>query len=165
MKKSSCLETAPIVCLRDVYVTVLDGRWGWLVCIACWMGWFLIGGITNSFSILLPSLKVYFHQNTTVTTLIGTLLIGVCGFLMPDVACLINRFGLRAVYMAGSIGTAVSLFASTLSPNAYVLLATYGIFTGIGISLIMLPISIGCNYYFDKKISLATGISKTGSSK
>ena len=102
----------------------------------------VIGGITNSFGILLPSLKIYFHQNTRVMSMIGTLLAGICGFLGPAIACFINRFGLRAVYMAGSIVTAVSLFASTFSHNAYVFFATYGIFAGIGISLIVLPIFI-----------------------
>ena len=162
MKKTSSLETAPIVGARAMQVTVPDGGWGWLVCLACWVGWFLIGGKTKCFGIILPSLKEYFHQNTAVISMIGTLGIGLCGVLGPFVSCLINRFGLRAVYMAGSTLTAISLFASTFSHNAFVLLVTYGIFTGIGLSLIMLPISIGCNYYFDKKISLATGISKTG---
>ena len=164
MKKASSFENAPLVGARDENATVPDGGWGWLVCIACWMGWLLYGGITKSFGVLLPSLNKYFHQNTSVTTLIGTISIALCGFLGPVVACLINRFSLSTVYMAGSTLTAVSLFASTFSHNAYVLLATYGIFTGIGLSLIMLPMSIGCNHYFDKKRSLATGISKTGSS-
>ena len=162
MKKASSFETSPPVGARDVNAAVPDGGWGWLICLACWIGWLVIGGITNSFGILLPSLKIYFHQNTRVMSMIGTLLAGICGFLGPAIACFINRFGLRAVYMAGSIVTAVSLFASTFSHNAYVFFATYGIFAGIGISLIVLPISIGCNYYFDKKLSLATGISKTG---
>ena len=39
---------------------------------------------------------------------------------------------------------------------------TYGIFSGIGLGLIILPVSIACNYYFEKRRALATGIAKTG---
>ena len=64
--------------------------------------------------------------------------------------------------MIGSLISGLSLLASTFSPNAYVLLLTYGIFSGIGLGLIILPVSIACNYYFDKRRAFATGIAKTG---
>ena len=115
-----------------------------------------------SYGIILPSLKEHFRQNTVVISLVGSVLMGVCGFTGPIVASLTNKFGLRAIYMAGSALTGTSLIAATFSPDAYSLLVLYGVCSGIGIGLIMLPVSVACNYYFDKKRALATGISKTG---
>ena len=145
-----------------VKATVPDGGYGWVVCIACLVGWMVVGGISMSYGIILPSLKKHFRQNTVVISLVGSVLMGVCGFTGPIVASLTDRFGLRAIYMAGSALTGASLIASTFSPDAYSLLVLYGICSGIGIGLIMLPVSVACNYYFDKKRALATGISKTG---
>ena len=45
---------------------------------------------------------------------------------------------------------------------SYVLIFTYGILSGTGLGLIVLPVSVACNYYFEKKRALATGIAKTG---
>ena len=145
-----------------VKATVPDGGWGWVVCLACLVGWMVVGGISMSYGIILPSLKKHFRQNTVVISLVGSVLMGVCGFTGPIVASLTDRFGLRAIYMAGSALTGTSLIASTFSPDAYSLLVLYGICAGIGIGLIMLPVSVACNYYFDKRRALATGISKTG---
>ena len=47
MKKASSFETAPPVGARDVNAAVPDGGWGWLICLACWIGWLVIGGITK----------------------------------------------------------------------------------------------------------------------
>ena len=164
MKKAKSIESHSPVHAPTVRATVLDGASGWLVCISCMIGWFLIGGITTSFGIISPTLKNHFGQNTTIISLVGTLPVYLADLLGTIAASLTKRFGLRAVYMVGSMVTGVSFVASTFSPDAYLLLVTYGICSGIGISLIMLPISVGCNYYFDKKLALATGISKAGSS-
>ena len=145
-----------------VKATVPDGGWGWVVCVASLIGWMVVGGISMSYGIILPSLKEHFRQNTVVISLVGSVLMGVCGFTGPIVASLTNKFGLRAIYMAGSALTGTSLIAATFSPDAYSLLVLYGVVSGIGIGLIMLPVSVACNYYFDKKRALATGISKTG---
>ena len=145
-----------------VKATVPDGGWGWVVCVACLIGWMVVGGISMSYGIILPSLKKHFRQNTVVISLVGSVLMGVCGFTGPIAAKITDKFGLRAIYMVGSALTGTSLIAATFSPDAYSLLVLYGVISGIGIGLIMLPTSIACNYYFDKKRALATGISKTG---
>ena len=146
----------------EVNAKVPDGGWGWVVCIACLFGNFTTGGICLSFGIILPSLKEYFSESTAVISLVGSLLVGLVLASSPIAAILTNRFGLRPVYMIGSLVTGVSLLASTFAPNVYILLLTYGIFSGIGLGLIILPVSIACNYYFEKRRALATGIAKTG---
>ena len=146
----------------DVKTNAPDGGWGWLVCLACLFGNFTTGGICLSFGILLPSLKEYYGESTAVISLVGSLLVGIILATSPFAAILANKIGLRPVYMMGSVISGVSLLASTFSSNAYVLLLTYGILSGIGLGLIILPVSIACNFYFEKRRALATGIAKTG---
>ena len=121
----------------EVTAKVPDGGWGWVVCIACLFGNFTTGGICLSFGIILPSLKEYFSESTAVISLVGSLLVGLVLASSPIAAILTNRFGLRPVYMIGSLVTGVSLLASTFAPNVYILLLTYGIFSGIGLGLII----------------------------
>ena len=147
---------------EKVKTVVPDGGWGWVVCCSCLFGNMTMGGIFMSFGILLPSLKENFHQGTVIISFIGSIMVGLAFGIGPIIAILTNRLGLRLVFMMGSIFTAISLIASTFSTDAYFLFLTYGICGGLGLSLIMLPTNIGCNYYFDKKRALATGISKTG---
>ena len=151
-------------CNADVEVKAIvpDGGWGWVVCCSCLFGNITMGGIFMSYGILLPSLKENFHQGTVIISFIGSVMTGLAFLLGPLVAILTNRLGLRPVFMMGSILSGLALLASTFSFNAYILLLTYGVCGGLGLSLIMLPTNIGCNYYFDKKRALATGISKTG---
>ena len=146
----------------EVITVVPDGGWGWVVCCSCLFGNITMGGIFMSYGILLPSLKENFHEGTVIISFIGSIMTGLSFGIGPIVASLTNRLGLRMVFMMGSIFSAISLLASTFSPNANWLLLTYGICGGLGLGLIMLPTNIGCNYYFDKKRALATGISKTG---
>ena len=162
MRRSSVNSLDPATSVKDLKATVPDGGWGWVVCASCLVGWMAIGGICMSYGIILPSLKAHFRQNTVVISLVGSILIGICGVIGPIVASMANRFGLRVVYMIGSITTGISIIAATFTSNAYVFLILYGVIAGFGIGLIMLPVSVGCNYYFDKRRALATGISKTG---
>jgi MFS family permease len=145
-----------------IKATVPDGGWGWVVCLSCLFGNFAVGGVCMSFGIILPSLKEYYGESTGIISLVGSVLVGLILATGPIAASLTNRFGLRAVYMAGSLISGISLLASTFSPNVYILLLTYGVLSGTAFGLIILPVSVACNYYFEKRRALATGIAKTG---
>ena len=146
----------------SIKAKVPDGGWGWVVCLSCLFGNFTVGGICLSFGIILPSLKEYYGEGTGVISFVGSVLVGLILATGPIAAILTNRFGLRSVYMAGSLMSGISLLASTFSPNVYILLLTYGVLSGTAFGLIILPVSVACNYYFEKRRALATGIAKTG---
>ena len=145
-----------------VKITAPDGGWGWVVCIACMFGNLTVGGVCMSFGIILPALEEYYHEGAGVIALAGSILSGLALLSCPLAAMISNRFGLRFAYIAGSILAGTSLLFSTFSPNIYVFIATYGIMGGMGFGLIVLPISVACNYYFVERRALATGIANTG---
>lgn len=76
---------------------------------------------------------------------------------------LCNKFGCRAVCIAGSIIACAAFVLSTFSVNVNMLMLTYGVFGGIGFGMIYLPAVVLCGLYFEKKRSLATGIAVCGS--
>lgn len=76
---------------------------------------------------------------------------------------LCNKFGCRAVCIAGSILACAAFVLSTFSVNVNMLMLTYGVMGGIGFGMIYLPAVVLCGLYFEKKRSLATGIAVCGS--
>lgn len=145
-----------------IKAVVPDGGWGWVVCLSCLFGNLTVGAVCMSYGIILPSIQEYYGESTAIITLVGSVLPGLALATCPLAATLTNRFGLRPIYMIGSLLSGTSLLISTFSPNAYVLIVTYGVLSGTGLGLIILPVSVACNYYFDAKRALATGIAKTG---
>lgn len=81
----------------------------------------------------------------------------------PIVSALCNKFGCRAVCIAGSIMASVGFVLSTFSTSVTMLMITYGVIGGIGFGMIYLPAVVAVGYYFETKRSLATGIAVCGS--
>lgn len=79
------------------------------------------------------------------------------------VSALANKFGCRAVCIAGAILASAAFVLSTFSTSVTMLMLTYGVMGGIGFGMIYLPAVVCVGYYFEKKRSLATGIAVCGS--
>ena len=60
------------------------------------------------------------------------------------------------VCVAGGFIATLGVFCSIWSPNIYILVLTYGVIGGIGISLVWMPTMVSPSYYFTKKRALAT---------
>ena len=139
-----------------------DGVRGWIVCLSCFVGNFILGGIKRSFGLALPSLKSYFDSDTSSLSLVASILEGMYYIVGPFVSLSANKFGLRATSVIGSILTCVGLLVSTTSTHVVMMILFYSILGGTGLGFIYLPASVACNYYFEKQRGLATGLSKCG---
>ena len=126
-----------------------DGGRCWFVCFSCFVGQLIIAGIKRSFGLALPILKTYFKTSTTSISWVASILEGISCVGGPLVSVVANRIGLRLASMIGSLLTALGLAISTTVPNVYILIITYSVISGIGLSFIYLPVSVACNYYFD----------------
>lgn len=84
-------------------------------------------------------------------------------FIGPVVSALANKYGCRAVCIAGSFIACIAFVLSTFSTSITMLMITYGVIGGIGFGLIYLPAVVAVGYYFETKRSLATGIAVCGS--
>ena len=139
-----------------------DSGWGWLVCLACFVGNLTNAAVTYSFGILLQPLKEYFGGDTGLIAFVGSVNIAVTAMTTPIAAIAVRMCGLREVFFVGSLLTAAALLITPFSPNTFVLMLTFGVLNGIGLGLNGLVSTVACNYYFDKRLALSTGINKTG---
>uniref|UniRef100_A0A4Y0AXR7 Major facilitator superfamily (MFS) profile domain-containing protein n=1 Tax=Anopheles funestus TaxID=62324 RepID=A0A4Y0AXR7_ANOFN len=140
-----------------------DGGYGWVIVFASFMCNMIVDGIAYTFGVFLNEFVVYFGEGKGTVAWVGSLLSGMYLSAGPVVSALANKFGCRAVCIAGSIISCAAFALSTLSTSVTMLMLTYGVMGGIGFGLIYLPAVVAVGYYFETKRSLATGIAVCGS--
>ncbi|XP_043503784.1 monocarboxylate transporter 3 isoform X2 [Polistes fuscatus] len=140
-----------------------DGGYGWVVVFASFMCNMIVDGIAYTFGVFLGEFVKYFGEGKGKTAWVGSLLSGMYLSAGPVVSALTNKYGCRAVCMAGSFLGAAAFVLSTFSTSVNMLMMTYGVMGGIGFGLIYLPAVVCVGYYFETKRSLATGIAVCGS--
>ena len=82
-----------------------DGGWGWIVCLSCFAGHLIIGGIKRSYGLALPLLKTYFETNTALISCVASILEGMYYIVGPIVSMVANKIGLSPTCIIGSILT------------------------------------------------------------
>ncbi|XP_055634372.1 monocarboxylate transporter 3-like isoform X3 [Toxorhynchites rutilus septentrionalis] len=140
-----------------------DGGYGWVIVFASFMCNMIVDGIAYTFGVFLNDFVEYFGEGKGTVAWVGSLLSGMYLSAGPVVSALANKYGCRAVCIAGSIISCAAFALSTLSTNVTMMMLTYGVMGGIGFGFIYLPAVVAVGYYFETKRSLATGIAVCGS--
>lgn len=136
-----------------------DGGYGWVIVFASFMCNMVVDGIAYTFGVFLGEFVNYFGEGKGKTAWVGSLLSGmylsagefihifkcfqfavnnIYKFIIafnhffsgPIVSALTNKYGCRAVCMAGSVIASIAFALSTFSPNVNVLMLTYGFMGG-----------------------------------
>ncbi|XP_052868634.1 monocarboxylate transporter 12 [Anopheles cruzii] len=140
-----------------------DGGWGWMVVLASFSIHIVTDGLTYSFGIFYSEFLTYFNEGKGYTAWIASILVGVTLCSGPISSSLVNRYGCRAVTIAGALLASASLALSMYATSVFMLFITIGLGTGLGLGLIYLPAIVSVTMYFERLRSLATGIAVCGS--
>jgi len=136
--------------------------YAWVVVWACFGSLALIFGVSYSFAAFFASFAAEFAaQRADVAMVFGLcgliyFVLGVGGGMLAD------RFGPRAVCMAGMACIAAGLLGTSLAQSMAAVYLCYGVGIGIGIALVYTP-SIACvQPWFTRRRGLAAGIASAG---
>ncbi|XP_066592508.1 monocarboxylate transporter 9-like [Prorops nasuta] len=140
-----------------------DGGWGWVVVAAAFMVNLIADGITFSFGVIFVEFLNYFGEGKSKTAWIGSLFMSMPLLSGPIASFLTDRYGCRRVSIAGSILATTGFVISSYANSMGVLIFTFGVVAGFGLSLCFVAAVVIVAYYFDKKRSFATGLSVCGS--
>ncbi|XP_038211785.1 monocarboxylate transporter 1-like [Zerene cesonia] len=140
-----------------------DGGWGWVVVFASFMVNLIADGITFSFGVFFPHFLEYFGEGKGKTAWIAGIFMAMPLLSGPIASFLTDRYGCRRMTIFGSILAAIGFVISAFVDNMETLFLTFGIMAGFGLSLCYVAAVVIVAYYFEKKRSLATGISVCGS--
>ncbi|XP_067025904.1 monocarboxylate transporter 13-like isoform X2 [Acropora muricata] len=141
-----------------------DRGWAWVVCGGSFFVMFMVYGIHTSFGVLLVVLLNHFNASKASTAWIGSISVNLLFLFSPVTSSLAGRYGVRVVTIAGGLVMSVGLFLSSYAPSLPFLYISYGLLLGIGTSLCATMALIVSADYFDRHLSLATGIVASGSS-
>lgn len=120
-------------------------------------------GITFSFGMFYVEFLTYFGESKGKTALIGSIFMATPLLSGPVASFLTDMYGCRKVTIFGSILAAIGFVLSAMSNSIEMLFLNFGIIAGFGLSLCYVAAVVIVAYYFDKRRSLATGISVCGS--
>ncbi|KAJ2951046.1 hypothetical protein O0L34_g5422 [Tuta absoluta] len=140
-----------------------DGGWGWVVVIASFMCNVLVDGIIFSAGLLQDSIQEEFSATKGQVAPINSLLTGFYLLGGPFVSALANKYGFRAVTIAGSFISCIAFSLSYLANSLEYLYIIYGIIGGLGFGMIYMPAVLTVGFYFEKWRALATGLALCGS--
>ncbi|XP_032524698.2 monocarboxylate transporter 14-like [Danaus plexippus] len=140
-----------------------DGGWGWVVVFASFMVNLIADGITFSFGVFFPHFLEYFGEGKGKTAWIAGIFMAMPLLSGPIASFLTDRYGCRRMTIFGSILAFLGFVISAFVDNMETLFLTFGIMAGFGLSLCYVAAVVIVAYYFEKKRSLATGISVCGS--
>lgn len=140
-----------------------DGGWGWVVVFAAFMVNMIADGVTFSFGVIFVEFEKYFEGGKSKTAWIGSLFMAVPLLSGPIASFLTDRYGCQKVTVIGSIIASTGFVISAFADSLFTLFITFGLISGFGLSLCYVAAVVIVAYYFDKKRSLATGLSVCGS--
>jgi len=105
---------------EDDNLKPLDGGYGWIIVISSFFIHLIADGITFSFGVIFIELLDYFQESRGKTAWIASLFMSLPLFAGPVASSLTDRFGCKAVTIAGGIISAIGFLLSSVT-SKYVL--------------------------------------------
>ncbi|XP_074648035.1 monocarboxylate transporter 14-like [Tubulanus polymorphus] len=122
------------------------------------------GGILYSVGLYIKVWMKSFNVGSGTASWLGTMTTGTLCILGPLASYLVSKFGTRSVVFVGAVVAAISITASSLVDNVYVLMLTYGIGTGAGLGMSYTPVMVFLTQVFGKYRGVGNGFVTAGSS-
>lgn len=136
--------------------------YGWIVVLACFLGTFVVFGLSYSFGVFLERMADDFARSRGVTTIafgVQTLMLYVGAVL---VGVFIDRLGTRRMLAAGTAVLCLGLVWTSLATSWVTVVLAYGVVTGIGMSIVYVVAYATVPRWFDRRAGFAGGVASAG---
>lgn len=146
----------------DTDVRRLDSAAGWVVALSASLATFAVFGVAYSFGVVLASVRDEFGIGTGLTSLlfaISTFIYFVLGVFTGRLG---DRYGPRPVLLAGAVALGAGLWATSLSQQLWMAMATYVLGVGIGVACAYVPMVSVVGGWFERHRTAALGVSVAG---
>ncbi|KAJ8923171.1 hypothetical protein NQ315_001725 [Exocentrus adspersus] len=139
-----------------------DGGWGWVVVFASLVASMIADGISFSFGLLYEEFKEEFNASSSQTSWIGSLFMSVPLITGPIMSAFVDKYGCQSMTILGGIISAVGFIISWKVKHIGVMCLTFGVIAGLGLGLCYVTVVVSIAFWFDKKRTLAVGLSAAG---
>lgn len=143
---------------------VSEGGWGWVVVIAVSYCFGILYGLVNNYALIYNEFTMVYNE--TENYIIYAAWTGSISYGLQCVFCiigsiLVDLFNPRIIGVAGGLISAISMVLSGWVNEIKYYLLTYGVLLSIGQALLLASTLSILPHYFDKKLSLANGITNS----
>ncbi len=136
--------------------------YGWVVVSACFLGSFVVFGLSYSFGIFFEDILAEFGHSRGVTSLAFSIQTVSLYVGAGVIGAVIDRYGSRTMLVVGTVLLCSGLFLTSLATSLFVLVLAYGIMTGLGMSVVYIVSYATVPRWFDRRQGFAAGIASAG---
>ncbi|AHG03537.1 MFS transporter [Halobacterium sp. DL1] len=135
---------------------------GWVVVTGCFLGSFVVFGLSYSFGVFFePVLDAFGAPRSTTSTAFGVqtvaLYVGAVG-----IGALVDRFGARRMLVLGTVVLCGGLVATSRAATLPQFVVAYGVVVGGGLSVVYVVAYATPARWFDRRVGLASGLASAG---
>jgi MFS family permease len=140
----------------------VDSVRGWVMVAAAFAGMFVSFGIAYSFGAFLAPMAEEFGSGRGATSAFFALTSLTYFGLGALSGVAVDRYGPRRVLLVGAVALGAGLTATSLAGELWIGLLTYGLGVGIGVACAYVPMVAVVSGWFERRRTLAIGVSVTG---
>lgn len=139
-----------------------DGGYGWVVLFATFLIYAIAEGISFAFGLLFVEFLYEFNGSKSATSWVGSLFVALPLISGPVCSTLVDKYGCQKMTILGSAICALGFALSAYAKNLGVLYLTFGLLGGLARGLCYITVVVTVTYWFEKRRSVALGISASG---
>jgi len=136
--------------------------YGWAVVAASFLGTFVVFGLSYSFGVFLERIVHAFGGARGPASLAFGVQTVAIYLGAGGLGVLIDRYGTRRMLAVGALLTAGGLVAASRAGSLPTLILTYGVVTGVGLSIVYVVAYGTVTRWFDRRLGLAGGLASAG---
>ncbi len=136
--------------------------YGWVVVSACFVGSFVVFGLSYSFGVFFEEMLDEFGHSRGVTSLAFSIQTVALYIGAGVIGAVIDRYGSRTMLAVGIILLCSGLFLTSIATSLFVLILAYGILTGLGMSIVYIVSYATVPRWFDRRQGFAAGVASSG---
>ncbi|XP_056643692.1 monocarboxylate transporter 12-like [Diorhabda sublineata] len=139
-----------------------DGGYGWIVLLATFLIYAIAEGISFAFGLLFVEFLYEFNGSKSATSWVGSLFVALPLISGPVCSTLVDKYGCQKMTILGSAICALGFALSAYAKNLGLLYLTFGVLGGLARGLCYITVVVTITYWFEKRRSVALGISASG---
>lgn len=141
------------------------GGYGWVCAVAVAVINAHSWGFNSSYAVFLAYYlehETYKGATNLQYAFVGSLSLATTFLVSPIATIAVSKYGIRNTMLTGVIFETAGLILASLSSRIWQLFLTQGVLFGTGMGMLFVPVAAVVPQWFDKRRSLATGISLSG---
>ncbi|XP_061171700.1 uncharacterized protein LOC133181178 [Saccostrea echinata] len=147
---------------EKIFSSDVDRGWAFVVLAASFFSMFVAAILTYGTGVIHVGLLEKFQKDAAFTSLIGSVFLSLLSLMGPAVSFVVNRWSCRVGTILGGLLVCIGISSSFFVERLSVLIVTYGVIAGSGMSFIVLAPVIVIGYAFEKYRGMAVGFAVMG---